>query len=126
MKRELTAVALLLLLLAISLANLRYYDRLTDEIESELRLSRLAVERNDFPAAKEAYDRAEKSWLRADSFTNTLLRHTEVDAVTDGFFELKGLLDRGEQSECPAVFDKLFYHLDCIDGMEHARLGSIF
>ncbi len=126
MKRELTAVVLLLALLVASLINLRYYDALTGRIEAELTRSESAAERGEFDAALEAYERAESLWLGARRYTSIFLRHPEVDSTSDAFFDLKELLIEGKSEECAAAFDKLCYHLECLNSMEHVGLGSVF
>lgn len=126
MKREIAAVVLLLLLLGASLANLSYYDHLTDRIEADLYLARISVKSGDYPAAMKAYSRAEQQWLDADGFTHIFIRHPEIDSAADAFFDLKQQLYEKNSEGCEAAFDKLTYHLNCIDEMEHPRLGSIF
>lgn len=126
MKRELTAVVLLLLLLAASFVNLRYYDGLTGRVEAELRRSQECVEQNDFDGAREHYHKAEELWLGAKPFTHIFIRHAEIDSTVDAFYDLRQLLDEESREECAAAYEKIYYHLESIDGMEHPRLGSIF
>lgn len=126
MKRELAAVALLLVLLGGSLVSLAHYDRLTDRIEADLRLAMAAAERKDFPGALAAFQRAENAWLEADGFTHIFIRHPEIDGAADAFFDLKEQLLEHNAEGSAAAFEKLLYHLDSIDDMEHPRLGSIF
>ena len=126
MKREIAAGLLLLAMLAGSLVNLRFYDALTDRIETELARSRAAVEAGDFEAARESCGRAEETWLGAKRYTHVFIRHQEVDGTSDAFFELMQLLCEENAEGCAAAFDKLLYHLDGNAGMEHPTLGSVF
>lgn len=126
MKRELAAAALLLALLGASVANLLYYDALTDRIETDLEFSAAAVRVNDFTTARKAYNQAEQRWLEAKGFTHVFIRHPELDDTSDAFFDLRQLLDEENREACAAAFEKLLYHLNNIDGMEHPSLGSVF
>lgn len=126
MKRELAAIVILLVLLGVSLVNLAYYDGLTDRIKAELLESKVDFDKGDTSSALEAYGRAETRWLEARGFTHIFIRHAEIDSTADAFFELKQQLLEENQKGCIAAYDKLLYHLDSIDGMEHPRLGSVF
>lgn len=125
MKRELAAALLLLVLFAGSLWNVRCLDALTDELEQTLTRSLEAARSGDFPRAKEALDDAIDRWVRADPYTHIFIRHPEIDATSDAFFELKEALGEQDLPAAEAGFDKLLYHLSSIDEMEHPRLGSI-
>ena len=123
--REWVAAALLLALLLGSLGNIAYLDRLIGNIETELDHAAEAAEAGDFDAALRSCDRALAHWLRADAYTHIFIRHPEIDAIADAFYELRQLLAEENAQAAPSAFQKLRYHLDCIDNMEHIRPGSI-
>ena len=124
MKRELAAGALLLLLMAGAWWNIRAVDRLTGELLAGLDASQAADEQGDHLAAQAALDKALNRWLEADSYTHIFIRHAEIDSTADAFYELQAQLLTGEGNSS-AAFDKLRYHLDSIQRMEHPSLGSI-
>ena len=124
MKRELAAGALLLLLMAGAWWNIRAVDRLTGELLAGLDASQAAEEQGDHLAAQAALDKALNRWLEADSYTHIFIRHAEIDSTADAFYELQAQLLAGE-GDSSAAFDKLRYHLDSIQRMEHPSLGSI-
>lgn len=126
MKREIAAVALLLAMLAGSFVNLSYCDSLTEEIKTELALSRDALEDEDFAKAREHGRAACEQWLSAKKYTHIFIRHQEVDSTSEAFFDLIQLLDEENASAAASAYDKLVYHLESNDGMEHPRLGSVF
>ena len=74
--------------------------------------------------AREALDKALKRWLEADRYTHIFIRHAEIDATADAFYELQSQLLSGE-GDSSAAYDKLRYHLESIRQMEHPSLGSI-
>ena len=120
-KREYIAIAVLILLVALSVWNLKSIDALTGDIGIALSKSQSAAEKLDFKAARGYLDR----WLSADSYTHIFLRHPEIDSTADAFYELQQVLMQEDVTACAAAFDKLRYHLNSIDGMEHLSFGSI-
>ena len=126
MKREIAAGLLLLAMLAGSLLNLRYYDALTEQIRSELASSREAADSGDFEAARRLCRSAGELWLGSKKYTHVFIRHQEVDSTSDAFYELMQLLDEENAEGCGAAYNKLLYHIDSNDGMEHPTLGSVF
>ena len=124
MNRELAAGALLLLLMAGAWWNIRVVDRLTGELLAGLDASQAAEEQGDHLAAQAALDKALNRWLEADSYTHIFIRHAEIDSTADAFYELQAQLLAGE-GDSSAAYDKLRYHLDSIQRMEHPSFGSI-
>ena len=126
MKREIGAALLLLALIAASVWNIRRADRLTGEILEHLELSERAMLAADTDYAEEQFEAAKRLWLSARSYTRVFLRHPELDAASDMFYELMQELQRGEIRALPAVYARLRYRLDCIREMEHPGWGTVF
>ena len=80
-KREYTAIAVLALLLALSVWNLKSIDTLTGDIEIALSKSQSAAEKLDFKTARQRLDEGLELWLSADSYTHIFLRHPEIDSM---------------------------------------------
>ena len=116
---------MLALLLALSVWNLKSIDTLTGDIEIALSKSQSAAEKLDFKTARQRLDEGLELWLSADSYTHIFLRHPEIDSTADAFYELQQVLMQEDATACAAAYDKLRYHLDSIDGMEHLSFGSI-
>lgn len=125
MKREWIAGALLVLLFLASLVNISCLDRLIGTIEEEVGRAELLAEGGNYAAAAEALDTAITHWIGANAYTHIFIRHPEIDATSDAFYELKELLAEENAEGFPSAFDKLHYHLNSIDEMEHIRLGSV-
>ena len=125
MKREGLVAMLLFAMFTASLINLHHLDRLIGSVEDRLQESRAAAGAENFEAAQQTADEALSLWLKAEPYTHIVLRHPEVDSISDAFFELKEKLAEQETGEVYASFDLLLYHLSCIQRMEHPYLGSI-
>lgn len=126
MKRELFALALLALLFAGSLLNIRHIDRLTDSVSACLDRSEEYARQGDFDAALAAFESGLALWHSAHGYTNVFIRHPELDDTYDTFYELEQVLLEQDGDAFPAAFSKLQYHLSCIAYMEHLSAGSIF
>ena len=126
MKREICALLLLAALIAVSAWDIRRADALIDEIKEHVALSEKAVRAGDKKYASEQLEAAFRIWLAAETYTQTMLRHTELDGTSDSFYAAMRELDTGEIRAIPAVYDQLCYHLDSIAGMEHPNWGTIF
>lgn len=125
MKRELAAIAILVLLIAGSWLNLRYLDSLTETLEEKLLLSQNAAEIGNMDIAEEALTDALDIWLNADGYTHIFIRHSEIDTISDAFYELYDALLSGENDSLEAAYGKLIYHLDSVTEIEHLSLRSI-
>ena len=124
MNREWAAGILLVLLIAGAWWNIHAVDSLTGDILAGLDTSQAAEERGDQAGAQAALEGALNRWLEADSYTHIFIRHAEIDATADAFYELQSQLLSGE-GDSSAAYDKLRYHLDSIQRMEHPSFGSI-
>lgn len=126
MKREYGAAAVLAVLLLLSCWSIRKVDGLTTELSITLEKSRSAAETLDSKRARELFEESLRLWLDAEQYTHIFIRHSEIDAITDAFYELSAVLDNDDRKERAAAFDKLRYHLDSVNSMEKPSLGSIF
>ncbi len=126
MKRELAAAGLLLLLILAAVWNIRRADFLTGQIGRNLERSEQAAERGDFTLAQTAAENALTLWRNERGYTSVFLRHPDLDAVADAFFDLEELLLQQDREALAAGYARLRYHLETLDWMEHLSLGTLF
>ena len=126
MKREWIALSLLILLIAASVLNTARLDRLTDLVERSLTHAENAARQGDLEIALINVENGLSVWQGAGRYTNVFLRHPDVDAANEAFYDLQQLLLQGDRDALPAAFSRLRYHLDSIDYMEHPSLGTVF
>lgn len=124
MKKELAACILLVLLTAGAGWSTRHMTKLADAMLTHLDSSESYGEMGDGEKAREELDEALSLWLRAEGYTHIFIRHPEIDAATDAFYELIEAQTNGDAG-LTACFDKLRYHIMSIESMERLRLGSI-
>ncbi len=125
MRREVIAIMLLILLLGILLGNIRYLDNLVEDIEEAVSRSSAAWERSNTQLAVSELETAMERWQSAADYAHIFLRQTEIDAVSDAFFDLSASL-HGEEKDSRDDYLRLFYHLDSLERMDALRLSSIF
>ena len=126
MKREWIAVGLLSLLFAAASLNIVKADRLLDLININLARSENAVSRDDYETAAANFENGFSIWQGARLYTNVFLRHPDVDAASDAFYDLRQLLLQKDKEALPAAFARLRHRLEVIDYMEHPSIGTIF
>lgn len=126
MKKEIAAVALLILLIAAAALNTAHIQTLTGDVSGYLTRSQEAALSGDMDAAMESYRAALSLWEGERSYCNVFIRHPELDASYDTFYDLEETLLSGDTESLPAIYSKLLYHLDCIAYMERPSCGSIF
>ncbi len=125
MIKEITAVILLALLFAGAIININYNDKLIYDLEEEVKEAVTSARNGDFDKAKSLLDTASEHWLSLDGYTHIFIRHTEIDSVTDAFFNLKTTLSEEDSNTYEGAYGLLMAHLESIRTMEHLSIGSI-
>ena len=126
MKRELWALTLLVLLCAGAALNVCTADRLIGTVEQSLDRAEHAAARSDFDTALLALNTARDLWDGYRCYTHIFLRHPDLDAIGDAFYQAEAMLRQHDREAFPALLAQLRFHLQAIDRMEHPDLGSIF
>ena len=125
MKRELIATALLLVIFAMSLVNVRSIENkmssLREDIKSAESFSALG-EREEAEAVVKASMQRWKDWGK---YPLIMLRHSEMEAVTVAYFALLLELQRSEGAPS-AAFKALKDILSSLAEKERISLGTIF
>lgn len=125
MRRECTAMIILTLLMLGAWLNLRHMDSLTERIEAKLELSQKAAEQGSMDISEKALLDALDMWLGADGYTHIFIRHSEIDAISDSFYDLYDALLSGETDALAPAYEKLIYHLESVNDIEHLSLRSL-
>lgn len=125
-KREYAAIFVLAVMLLLSIWNLKKIDSLTDSLILLLSKSQTSADNLEPRAAMKFLNEGLELWLKSDRYTHIFIRHSEIDSTTDAFYELKESLMGDDSISVRAAYEKLRYHLESIDKMEHPSLGSIF
>lgn len=125
MKRGLIAAGLLILLVALLLANLHALDELLDALEGHICRSSAALTGGEKQLAVSEAETAMELWQSKADYAHIVIRQSEIDAVSDAFFDLLREI-RSDEGEPDAAYLCLLSRLELIGKMEHLRLSSIF
>ena len=126
MKKTVLALGLLLGIALLSLWNLRHLEKLTDELTTAVSAAEKFCRAGDFDAAERTLNKALDRWLGSDGYTHIFIRHSEIDAASDIFYDLRGDILAGDSERAGADAEKLLYHLQSIRSMERISIKSIF
>lgn len=125
MKRELIAVALLATLLALSLANVHYIENKSAALMENIGAAETLLDSGDTLGAESALRVSLDGWLGWKSYTHIMLRHSEIDAITDTYYELlAGIQNGGEAPK--AAFGALRQKLLDLSEKERVSAGTLF
>lgn len=126
MKKELIAAALLLLLFAGTLINIRVNDRLMGELKGSVSLAYSHAKDGDWKRAQETLSEACSRWHELDAYTHIFIRHSEIGSTTEAFYAMLSSVYAEDGGDLMGSYRLLSAQLDSIIGMEHISLGSIF
>ena len=125
MRREITVLFLLLILIAASLLNIGYINRLSNDLCSQLDSIDAAAKSGEFETAIKLFHKSYKLWDQNKMYYGIFLRHPEIDSGYDCFYDLKAELVSENADAIPALCAKLKYHIQCLADMEKLKLSSI-
>lgn len=125
MKKTWFAVVFLAALLGLSVASSLHLDRLTEDILSDISLSRLYADGERYTDAESVLLRGLTRWENADLYTGIVLRHDQTEEVQDLFWDIVTALRAEDGEAASGEYEKLRCHLINLRKMEQIRLQSI-
>ena len=126
MKKEICAIAILLMLILGSLANLIHLNDLMEQINLHADYSALYCSLEDYKAAYEETTKALQLWNISDKYTQIFIRYTDVDTVYDLFFDLLKAIENREKSEAIYLVKELKQRTESIMDTEKLSLEGVF
>lgn len=126
MKKELFAVALLLTILGLSLWNTYEIRKLCGQLETCVTQAGGAAQSGDWQTSEDRMARALDLWLSRETYAQTVLRHTDIETLTDDFYELLEHIYTQDPGAVKSAVSLVTEHLQGIAKMESIQLGSIF
>lgn len=126
MKKEIAAAALLLLLFAGVLINIRVVEVIFSSLIDEVDAAYESLENGDIRTASEQLDASVEHWLMLDGYTHIFIRHSEINSTTDAFYGFKSDLVTGDAAAAAGSYALLKETLGSLITMEQLSLGSVF
>ncbi len=122
--KEFIAGALLLTLLILSFVNVKYMERKTDDLSELITTAETLYQEGDRQEAANQVHESLGAWLDWSSYSHIMMRHTEVDLVTDAYYELLDALE-GDEPVTQAGFRSVLEKLADIVAKERISLGAL-
>lgn len=126
MKKELCAFLAIISLIAISIGGYTHLSHMTDKLSEHMDIALLAIKSESYDKAQYELEEALKIWNSEEQYTHTFIRHSEVDSVSDAFYDAITEATAENKAEAQVCIRKLLYHINSIQSMERITLRSVF
>lgn len=126
MKKELFAVVLLALILGLSVLNTCAIKGLCGDLSDLVERSSNAADAGDWDSSARLLDSAMSLWREREGYTHCVLRHSDIETLTEAFYELSEHISTKDAPAAYSASELVKEHLDSIVKMETINLGSIF
>lgn len=125
MKKEFIALAVVLAILTFSIINAAYVRGCAEEFSADIQNAQRIYDSGDAEKAADAVSDSLSGWLQWHKYAHIMLRHSEVDDVTESYYELLADLQNSDDKVTPASFGMVEQKLRNIADMEQMTIGSI-
>lgn len=126
MKRELAALAVLILLVATSIWNITQINTVTEEISIAICKSRTATEQLNFKSSRKFIDEGLKIWQENSAYTQIFLSQAQIDETTQSFYQLMEAVNNEDILTLSPSYEAMLHRLESIRDSELISIGSIF
>jgi hypothetical protein len=124
LKKELVAAAILVLIAVCGIINIFVAKKTSDTLICEIEQAEKLLFSGDKTGAEKAVSASLEEWLKQDKYSHIMLRHDDVDNVTEAYYELLTGIQSG--AEARALFSSLNERIMRLAEIEYPRLSSIF
>ena len=126
MKRLYIAAGLLGLLLAASLTNAWYAQKVTGEMGERLRQAQTLAEQENWSRAESLTRQVYEDWQGRHFYFHTLMRHSDTDQVLRAFRQVLEYIRLQEPDQYNAANADLMAQLELLAEMEQAAVVNVF
>ena len=125
MRRLWLAAGLLVLLLAASLTNGWYAQKLTGGMREDLRQAQLLASQENWSRAEAMTRQVYEDWQNHHFYFHTLMRHSDTDQVLRAFRQVLEYLRLQEPDQYNAANADLMAQLELLAEMEQATVVNV-
>ncbi len=125
MKRLYIAAALLVLLLAASLANGWYAAKITGSMREQLDQAQALAEQDDWSRAEALTRQAYEDWQSRHFYFHTTMRHSDTDQILRTFRSVLEYLKLQEPDQYNAANADLMAQLELLAEMEQPAIANV-
>ena len=125
MKKEFFAIITIVALVIGSIINIIHLKDLVNTMSHHITNSISAYNQNDYSLAEQELSTAMNVWLESDGYTHVFIRHSEIDAVTDTYYDALTAI-QNKESASVTLMRKIQYHIQSILSIECVSFKSVF
>jgi hypothetical protein len=126
MKKEIFIGVLLLLMIAGSIINMVYLNKITDDLIELILQAEECAQNDDWENALSLTEQAYEDWKSKDDYTHIMLRHSEINNTSNFILELRKEILNREKGAVSGAAKSAISHIEEMAYMEQIRIGTIF
>ena len=126
MKKELLALLTIILLTAGAIGNLTHLNQTANQISDHIDYCVQYCSRDDYVSANTEILKAIQVWENAEHYTHVFVRHSEIDSISDLFYDAQSAIQGQQKHEAKCMLAKLKHHANSLVSMERVSIGTIF
>ncbi len=125
MKKEIMAVSLLAVILILSLINISVMGTRMETLTADIDQAQVYAKSGQVEQAASRVESSLNTWESWAGYTHIMLRHSEIEMITDAYYELLTELQEGSEP-APARYSWLKSLLADMTAKESITVQSVF
>ena len=126
MKKELSALFVLVLIFAATLLNIHCLNRLSGEIVTLIEQSDRYISQQDWKNAQAAAERAHEKWESRGAYIHMVIRHSEIEAVVNTLNALTKEIYSEDVGAARGAARAAAERMASVSSVERLKLRNIF
>ncbi len=107
MKQAVIMIICILILLGGGIGEIKYLEKSSIYISSEIEYIQNAINNSNYQAAKEQIDITFDNWTKIKNLWNVFIIHEEIDDIDEAIIELKEYIKYENEEECVVAIEKI-------------------
>lgn len=124
MKREIIALAVLLIIPVAAYLNVSYFTNSVVSLIAEIDTAEIQTYAEDMAGAEKTVEESLQKWLSKKFYVHVFMTHDSLVGATDSYYILLSEIQSGDAQ--PAHFETLRGNLRSLTEIEHFKLSSLF
>lgn len=125
MRCVLVSCAILIAILASTMASSRYFQAFTISVGEQLQQAQALAEAEDWSAVRDKTSAARDAWQEKEVYIHITLRHSDINEVHKGFERVEACIRAEEFVEYTVANAELIAHLELINQSEMLDIENV-
>lgn len=126
MKRLITALTLLAVIIAMGIFSYRYISRTVDMLAHTVTAARAELQAGSMDAAQQTMAQSYAGWQQREGALRTIMRHNEIDEIERLYQRTLQALELGDTDEGLLTLAELLTLIGRLPQMEQPTLSNVF